>query len=115
MPPGTNERPFPGMPDQAEGKGRFSFNDPSPYAGRPHRDAQPTPRPNPPPRPGPSSPRATHAAPLVLTQAVVQQQVSCGAVANRVMSPISARNTAPQDGADTGDGLHRGIRRVAGQ
>src|SRR6266571_6375007 len=75
MPPGTNERPFPGMPDQAEGKGRFSFNDPSPYAGRPHRDAQPTPRPNPPPRPGPSSPRATHAAPLVLTQAVVQHGV----------------------------------------
>ena len=74
MPPGTNERPFPGMPDQAEGKGRFSFNDPSPYAGRPHRDAQPTPRPNPPPRPGPSSPRATHAAPLVLTQAVVQHR-----------------------------------------
>src|ERR1700704_2923993 len=73
MPPGTNERPFPGMPDQAEGKGRFSFNGPSPYAGRPHRDAQPTPRLNPPPRPGPSSPRATHAAPLVLTQAVVQQ------------------------------------------
>src|SRR6266496_5977322 len=72
MPPGTNERPFPGMPDQSRGEGPFLLNDPSQYAGRPHRDAQPRPRPNPRTRQGPSSPQVTHPAPLVLTRADVQ-------------------------------------------
>src|SRR5437016_3244349 len=67
--------PSPGCLTKAEGKGRFSSNDPSPYAGRPHRDAQPTPRLNPPPRPGPSSPPVAHVALLVLTQAFVQHAV----------------------------------------
>ena len=72
MPPGTNERPFPGMPTKAAGRAVSPSTTPHRMPAVLTVTPSQAPSETPTPAKGPSSPRLAHVAPLVLTRADVQ-------------------------------------------